>query len=495
MQGTLLLSCVSLVLALSLTPLIRRVSSAMGLVDAPDGRRKLHSSPVPRTGGVAVAMSYALSFTIVWMLGVASFPDSPIVVMVGAPAILMFLVGLCDDLFSLASIQKLAGQVAAASLAYALGLRIDVVAGFEIGQAAGLVLTLLWLVGCSNAFNLIDGVDGLAAGVGLVATLTTFTAALMQGNRELTLMTLPLAGALLGFLRFNFNPASIFLGDSGSLLIGFLLAAYGIIWSQKSATLLGLTAPVMALALPLLDVGLSVIRRFLRRRPIFAADRGHIHHRLLDAGFTERKTALVLYGCCAAGAALSLVHTIFQGRTAGLLVTLFCLLSVLAIRRLQYDEFSALCAVLRRDVLRSALATQVSLAKLEREVRRASGIEECLAIFEEGAAELGFTRSTPAATRDDEHDRTSLRVELELPGYGKWVLNRDRSGNWPVTGAIEALNSLHLALSERAEQLLRPPIQDAGAATTASLLALLQHTGESSCRQEYARTWVAGNDR
>src|SRR5207302_8185636 len=129
-------------------------------------------------------------------------------------------------------------------------------------------ITVFWLLACTNAFNLIDGVDGLAAGVGLFATITMLLAALLQNNVPLALATVPLAGALPGFLRYNFNPATIFLGDSGSLLIGFLLGAYGLIWSQKSTTLIGMTAPMMALAIPLLDTGLAIVRRALRGQPI-----------------------------------------------------------------------------------------------------------------------------------------------------------------------------------------------------------------------------------
>src|SRR5262249_32959422 len=152
-----------------------------------------------------------------------------------------------------------------------------------------------WLILCSNAFNLIDGVDGLAAGVGLTATTATLAAGLLHGDWMLGFVTAPLAGCLLGFLRYNFNPASIFLGDSGSLLIGFLLGCYGVIWSQKSVTMLGMAAPALVMALPLLEVGLSVVRRFLRNEPIFAGDRGHIHHRLLDRGLSPRRVAISLY--------------------------------------------------------------------------------------------------------------------------------------------------------------------------------------------------------
>ena len=154
-----------------------------------------------------------------------------------------------------------------------------------------LPLTLLWLVGCANAFNLIDGIDGLATGAGLFATVTILIGALLSNNVPLALATVPLAGALLGFLRYNFNPASIFLGDSGSLTIGFLLGCYGVLWSQKGATMLGMTAPLMALAVPLLDTGLAVARRFLRHQPIMSGDAAHIHHRLLARGLTPKDCA------------------------------------------------------------------------------------------------------------------------------------------------------------------------------------------------------------
>ncbi len=156
--------------------------------------------------------------------------------------------------------------------------------------------TILWLLACTNAFNLVDGMDGLAAGVGLFSTLTIFVAALLQQNMALAMATVALAGCLLGFLRYNFNPATTFLGDSGSLLIGFVLVCYGIIWVQKSSTFLGMTAPIMALSLPLFDVTLAIARRFLRTQSIFSADRGHIHHRLLDRGISPRKAVLLLYG-------------------------------------------------------------------------------------------------------------------------------------------------------------------------------------------------------
>ena len=149
--------------------------------------------------------------------------------------------------------------------------------------------------------------DGLAAGVGLVATVTMVIAALTQGNLPLALATIPLAGCLLGFLRYNFNGASVFLGDSGSLLIGFLLGCYGALWSEKSVTLVALTVPLLAVSIPLLEVALSIVRRYLRNRPIFEADRGHIHHKLLERGLSPKGAVLTIYAFCGVVAMLSLV--------------------------------------------------------------------------------------------------------------------------------------------------------------------------------------------
>src|SRR5207247_514333 len=202
-----------------------------------------------------------------------------------------------------------------------------------------LPLTLLWLVGCANAFNLIDGVDGLATGLGLFATLTMVIAALLHGNLTLAIATAPLAGALLGFLRYNFNPASIFLGDSGSLLVGFLLGCYGVLWTQKSATLLGMAAPLMALSIPILDVCLSIGRRFLSQSPIFGADRGHIHHRLLDRGLSPRRVALLLYAVGGLGALFSILQSVVPSRLSLLILALFCASTWIFVHSLKYVEF------------------------------------------------------------------------------------------------------------------------------------------------------------
>jgi UDP-GlcNAc:undecaprenyl-phosphate GlcNAc-1-phosphate transferase len=252
-------------------------------------------------------------------------------------------------------------------------------------------VTILWLLACSNAFNLVDGMDGLAAGVGMFATVTIFVAALMQKNIALAMATAPLAGCLLGFLCYNFNPATIFLGDSGSLLIGFLLGCYGIIWTQKSATLLGMTAPLMALSLPLLDVGLAVVRRFLRRQPIFSADRGHIHHRLLDRGMSPRKAALLLYFFCSIVAVFSLLQSVVHNNAlSSVIVLLFCAVAWIGIQYLGYAEFSLAGKMLFGGGLQNNLKAQLDLTALRKSVTNARTAADCAKLVEDEAGKFGL---------------------------------------------------------------------------------------------------------
>ena len=253
-------------------------------------------------------------------------------------------------------------------------------------------VTLFWLVFCTNAFNLIDGMDGLAAGVGLFATLTALSAGLMSENLPLALATMPLAGALLGFLRYNFNPASVFLGDSGSYSIGFLLGCFGILWSQKSATLLGMTAPLLACAIPVLDVCLSVVRRFLTMQPLFSADRGHIHHKLLERGLTPRRAVLLLYAVSCLYAVLSLIGSARGNQFAGVVLVLFCIVSWIGIQGLGYVEFHAAGRMLFQSSFRRMLHVELALRGARARLAQARDPQERWEIVQAICEELGFCR-------------------------------------------------------------------------------------------------------
>ena len=388
-------TCVSFLAALLLTPLVRNLSVRWGVIDRPDGARKIHAKPIPRMGGVAVVTAYTLALAFILLAPYRNLEiDIPRAIR-GAtalipPALLIFLTGLVDDIVGLKPWQKLTAQVVAAAGAFASGFGITLLRDHPLEVYVSLPVSILWIVGCTNALNLIDGMDGLASGVGFFAATTTLLAALTHQNIELALVTAPLVGALLGFLRYNFNPASIFLGDCGSLTVGFLLGCYGALWSHKSATILGMTAPMMALAIPLLDTGLSVVRRFLRSRPLFGADRGHIHHRLMEHGLTPRRAVLLLYGLCGLAAVFSLLQDLAHHRFGGLIIILFCAAAWIGVQHLGYAEFGIAGRLVFRGALRRIIDVQVRLQQFERTLGAAHSIDDKWRVILEGCREFGF---------------------------------------------------------------------------------------------------------
>ena len=300
------------VLGLVLTPLVTLTSTALGLVDAPGGR-KVHSISVPRVGGVAVLLAAVLALIGVTLLarwqGFATPPLRPITpILVGA--VLVFSIGVLDDLRPLPAWLKVLVQVLAAAVVMAPGLLIERITiggqSWQLGALSWLV-TLAWIVGVTNAFNLIDGIDGLAAGIGVIAGVTCAAILVGRGHLAEAMVLSALVGAALGFLAYNFPPASIFLGDGGSLMVGFLLATTAITGWQKGATALAAGVPLLIFALPIADVLSALLRRVFRHpapgrltmgrllRQIAESDREHIHHRLMALGWSTPKTILLLY--------------------------------------------------------------------------------------------------------------------------------------------------------------------------------------------------------
>jgi UDP-GlcNAc:undecaprenyl-phosphate GlcNAc-1-phosphate transferase len=425
------------VLSLCLTPVVRDVFLRHNIVDRPDQFRKLHSKPIPRVGGIAIAIAYASSFVIALILPFSYtstlYPALPHIWQLCLAASLIFATGLTDDLIGLNPKWKLAEQLLAACMAYMAGIQIHFFPDAWFEPFLSIPVTLIWIMGCTNAFNLIDGMDGLAAGVGLFATITVLISALMSQNLELALVTVPLAGALLGFLRYNFNPASVFLGDCGSLLIGFLLGCYGILWSQKSATILGMTAPLMAMSIPLFDVALSIVRRFLRHQPIFGADRGHIHHKLLDHGLTPRRAAVLMYLASGLAAAFSLVQSAVVNQFQGLIIVLFCGAAWIGIQHLGYAEFGVARQVFMKGKFRRVIDGYTRLQQLETSLARAEGLDEMWPVLAKGAEEFGFTAirmdymneyRVSEISRAPEH-RWFVRIELPLDQYVEFTRGFD----------------------------------------------------------------------
>jgi len=319
----------SLTLSFVFTRYIRNLATARGWVSAPVSERHLHAAPLPRLGGVAIFSAFVLSVAVA--VAAASFrphlsfgSSLKILVTILVPACLIFLLGLYDDIRSTGPYVKFAVQAVAAAMLWMGGLRIlDLPVLFGSRQFpwfVGLVLTIVWVLGITNAFNLIDGLDGLAAGSALFSTLVVFVVSLLSHSSLVALMTLALTGAIVGFLRFNFNPATIFLGDSGSLFIGFMLSALALEGAQKAPTVIAVAIPVVSFGLPILETSLSVLRRLISGRPVFTADREHIHHKLLQLGLSHREVVIVLYAVSALFALLSLFLLWPTGSSLGLVL-------------------------------------------------------------------------------------------------------------------------------------------------------------------------------
>lgn len=296
---------IAFAVAVIATPIARRWALRVGAISPPGGRH-MPGRSVPRLGGLALALAWLLP--VVGMVmhagwGVRLRPGEHhefIGLVIGAT--LLCAVGARDDARGVRASVKLAFQVAAALIAFGFGFRLEAIQLPFIGALSmgvfALPVTVLWIVGVTNAVNLIDGLDGLAAGVAFVAALTSFVIASLSGSAFVALLMAALMGALVGFLLFNFNPARIFLGDSGSYFLGFVLAttSLGGALQQKASTAVSLLVPVLALGLPIFDTLFSMLRRLVERRPIFSGDRGHVHHRLLDLGLTHRRAVVFMYG-------------------------------------------------------------------------------------------------------------------------------------------------------------------------------------------------------
>jgi UDP-GlcNAc:undecaprenyl-phosphate GlcNAc-1-phosphate transferase len=429
MSILLILAFLSFSMSFVLTPLCRDLAIRWGLVDQPDDIRKFHPKPIPRVGGVAIFIAYIISFAVFLFssqLGYVLRGHLDVVRNLFPAAAIIFLTGFLDDLVGLKAWQKAAGQFLAAAVAVWAGVKIPVIAWHQLPAWSTIPVTLLWLVGCTNAFNLIDGVDGLAAGVGLLATTTTLIAALLDHNIGLAVAIVPLAGALLGVLCFNFNPASIFLGDSGSLFTGFLLGCYSVFWSQKSATILGMTSPLIALSIPLLDTGLAIARRFLRGKPIFGADHGHIHHKLLNRGLTPRRVVGLIYLVCGFCAILSLLESFGHERFGGVIIVLFSAGAWIGIESLGYAEFDMVRRMILAGDFRRRLNAELQLSTFLEDLAMAATADQCWKVLKNSYSEFGFNeirfklgdRLYTDTTNGHHHAETwTVRIQLSNNSY------------------------------------------------------------------------------
>ena len=308
LQHYALIAAVGALVTLVVTPIVRRFAIRRGLVDSPGGR-KVHTRPIPRLGGVglfagvmaAVATQALGEKFLGWggtIIGGGTARAKILGVLLGL--CIIFVVGLIDDLKGLSPGWKFTGQLVAATVVVASGLRIEYIGDpFGDGLIAlgylAIPITLLYIAGFTNVINLIDGLDGLAAGVTAIAAASLLVLA-AQGNRlDAAAFAAAVIGACVAFLRYNFNPASIFMGDSGSLFLGFTLATISLMGVMKSTAAIALAVPLLIIGVPIFDTASAIVRRVLHNRPIQEADRGHIHHRLLGRGFDQRQTVVIIY--------------------------------------------------------------------------------------------------------------------------------------------------------------------------------------------------------
>ena len=466
------LGFLSFILCFIFTPLCRIVAIRLKWLDQPDRERKLHTVAVPRLGGFAIVAAYGGALWLVVRLAPASeqvhFQHLELIKVLLPAAVVIFVTGLIDDLVGLKPKQKLLGQIAGAALAIALGSHFTP-GVFTIAPGLPLLaspwinfpLTLLWLVFCTNAVNLIDGMDGLASGVGLLATISTLLVGVFTGNSGLVLATMPLAGALLAFLYYNFEPASIYLGDCGSLTIGFMLGSFCLVWSHHSRSLFSLAAPLMVLVLPLLDSALAIARRYLRAVPIFQADRGHIHHMVLARGFKTRHATLLLYAACAVAASLALLQSFAIQYLHIAIFAVFAVLVCVGVHYLGYVELGAISrAFVRRDMMR-AVRDQIYLEDLERHLVTLRSLDECWATIVEVCERLQFAfiemyfqeEFYEATLRPDDADCDwTMTVPLGERGFLR-LRRQNQIATAPIT--MQVIERLQRTLGKR-ERLLSP---------------------------------------
>jgi len=294
---------IAISISYTLTPYARKMAYKIGAIDVPKDNRRVHKEPVPRLGGLAIYLAFVATTLITFLSNRSFFASTQgdfIGIFVGATMIVG--IGILDDTKQISAKLKLSVQVAAALVAVYFGVRIEFISSIMTKSdnliwlnALSIPITVFWIVGITNTVNLIDGLDGLAAGVATIASISLGVVAYLNGGYTVALLLFILAGSAIGFLPYNFNPASIFMGDTGSLLIGFLLATISIEGVIKTATTIAVAIPVLALGVPVFDTTFAILRRLVNKRPIMEADKGHLHHRLLEHGLTQKQTVLTLY--------------------------------------------------------------------------------------------------------------------------------------------------------------------------------------------------------
>lgn len=325
--GMLLAFLCSLLISYAMTPPVKRFAEQVGAIDVPKDNRRVHTRPIPRMGGLAIFVGFVLSLIIF-------VPMNMQVMGLLVGAVIIAVMGAIDDIVALSAWIKLAAQIIAAIVAIRCGIVFDAISNpnifssetyIEIGYLS-VPLTMLWIVGCTNAVNLIDGLDGLAVGVSAISSLTMLVVSLLVASPVVSIILAALLGACLGFMPYNANPAKIFMGDVGSQLLGFVLAAASTMGLFKLHAIITFIVPMMALIVPLADTTFAFVRRIARGQSPFHADKGHFHHRLLAMGLSQKQAVAVLY---AVSAFAGLLAVLLAGSSA--VIKIICLIIAFSI--------------------------------------------------------------------------------------------------------------------------------------------------------------------
>lgn len=359
----------SMLAAVVLTPLVRRFAIRLGAMDTPDERR-VHAHATPRLGGLSIVAAFFASLVALFAteseVAQIFFATPKLVTGLVLGGLLVCAVGVLDDIRGVRAWHKLLCQSLAAVAAYACGFRIDAIKLPLLGDldmgVFGIAITVLWIVAIINAINLIDGLDGLAGGVAFFACITNLVVATINHDVVVMLLSAALGGATLGFLLFNFSPASIFMGDSGSMFLGYTLATTSILGnSVKSSTTVAILVPFVALGLPIIDTLLAMARRVLGRRSIFAPDRSHIHHQLLAMGLTHRRAVLTLYGFSILFTVGAIIVSVGRNAAVGTALVVITITAVGVVRVLGNVD-GAFRQWLRKERIRSPVVDRIRYA-------------------------------------------------------------------------------------------------------------------------------------
>jgi len=458
---------IATVASLVTTPLMRRLCERFKLLDVPADGRRIHRTAIPRLGGVALYLSC------LGALSLLPFVDNLLTETLSGfktefftlaiPATLVLLLGIYDDLRGTNAVVKFAALGAISSLFYAMGGRIDALSipllgSVQLPALLSFAITIVWLVGITNAFNLIDGMDGLASGAALFSSLVILGVSVSHERTLMIVVSLVLCGALAGFLRYNFNPASIFLGDSGALFIGFILAALSVLDTQKATTAVAIVVPILAFGFPVVDTTMTMARRLVSRKPVFQGDNEHIHHMLLARGWSQRRAVLVLYGVCAVFGLVALIFPATGSKLTGFMLFVISVAVIIAVGHLRYHEVDEIRAGVKRTVAdrRLRVANNIRVRRAARALSKASDLHE---MFEAMRHMLDFGEFTFAnalvgqAGRADINERAFMSSLTRHPEQPLELRNGRVSWDWSANG-----NEAGDPFRRRSEWCLRLPL-------------------------------------